>query len=463
MAEPRPLFGQPVGAAEHRPDGTGTAGTAGDDIGAIAAWQHGTGSPSVVVADIDSGLDTAHPDLAPNLWVNPGENCSGCRSDGVDNDGNGYVDDWRGWDFVENDNVTNDPAKHGTHTAGTIGAAGDNGIGVIGVDPHVSLMPLRFLGGNGVGTTADAVEAMLYAARNGARVINGSWGGGEYSQAMVDALAEADVDGALYVASAGNSANDAAFYPAATDLPNVISTAATDQSDGLAWFSTFGDTVDLAAPGVHVLSTWPGGGYQYADGTSMAAPHVSGSAALLFSQHPGATPETVKALLFATVKQLPSLQGKVLTGGRLDLGAAADCSSHPRRLDRRAACGLRRRTRPPGGGADARRRVHVTGRCLGRRQRRRQPDHADDLRQRALLRQLRAVRHRPADGAGAGGRRQQHRNPHELRAGGGRAGGGRRAAHGVGGARRRRRWPPSRPRPATASPSTSAPGWARCR
>ena len=188
--------------------------------------------------------------------MNPGENCSGCRSDGIDNDGNGYVDDWRGWDFVEHDNITNDQANHGTHTAGTIGAAGDNGIGVIGVDPNVSLMPLRS-SRQRLRHHRRRDRGDLYAGRNGARVINGSWGGGEYSQAMVDALAEADADGALYVASAGNSANEAAFYPAATDLPNVISTAATDQSDGLAWFSSFGDTVDLAAPGVHVLSTWP--------------------------------------------------------------------------------------------------------------------------------------------------------------------------------------------------------------
>ncbi len=307
----------------------GTAGAAGDDIGAVRAWQHGTGSSSVIVADIDSGMLTSHPDLAANVAVNPGENCAGCRNDGIDNDHNGYVDDWQGWDFANHDNVPDDQAGHGTHTAGTIGAVGDNGIGVIGVDPHVSLMPLKFIGANGSGTNADAIGAILYAVDNGARVINSSWGGGSYSQALVDAIAYGDAHHVLYVASAGNSASDAAFYPAAVDLPNVISTAATDSSDGLAWFSTYGDTVDIGAPGVDTLSTINTGGYGFASGTSMAAPHVTGSAALLFSQHPDATPETIKALLFSTAKPLPALAGKVLTGARLDVGAAADCVSTP--------------------------------------------------------------------------------------------------------------------------------------
>jgi subtilisin family serine protease len=323
------LYGQLWGLHNTGQTVNGTTGTAGDDIGAVAAWQHGTGTQSLVVADIDSGMLTTHPDLAANLWINPGENCAGCRNDGIDNDHNGYVDDWQGWDFVNHDNLPDDQAGHGTHTAGTIGAVGDNDIGVIGVDPHVSIMPLKFIGANGTGTNADAIGAILYAAHNGARVINSSWGGGSYSQALTDAIATADAAGVLYVASAGNSASDAAFYPAATDLPNVMSTAATDQSDGLAWFSTYGDTVDMAAPGVDTLSTINTGGYGFASGTSMAAPHVTGSAALLFSQHPSATPETIKALLFVTARPLASLAGKVLTGSRLDVGAASDCVGTP--------------------------------------------------------------------------------------------------------------------------------------
>ncbi len=324
-----PMFGQLWGLKNTGQTVNGTAGTAGADIGAVQAWQHGTGSSSLIVADVDSGMLTTHPDLAANLWINPGENCAGCRTDGIDNDGNGYVDDWRGWDFVNHDNLPDDQAGHGTHTAGTIGAVGDNGIGVIGVDPNVSLMPLKFINANGTGTNVDAIQAILYAVDNGARVINGSWGGGSYSQALMDAIVNADAHGVLYVASAGNSASDAAFYPAAFDLPNVISTAATNNTDALAWWSTFGDTVDIAAPGQDTLSTISNGSYGYASGTSMAAPHVTGSAALLFSQHPQATPETIKALLFATATPLASLTGKILTGSRLDVGAAAECAATP--------------------------------------------------------------------------------------------------------------------------------------
>ena len=269
---------------------------------------------------------------------------------------------------------------------------------------------------------------MLYAVHNGARVINGSWGGGGYSQAMVDAIAEADAQGVLYVASAGNSATDEAFYPAAIDLPNVISTAATDQNDQLAWFSTFGDTVDLAAPGVDVLSTWPGGGYRYADGTSMAAPQVAGAAALLFSQHPAATPETIKALLFSTVKQLPSLQGKVLTGGRLDLAAAAGCQPAPDVWIDAPRPGFRDRARPPGGRADPGRRVRGAGRRHRQRRRGRLAADPDHGRQRPLHRQLRAGDDRPGDGACAGRRRHHHRHPRQRRAGRSGAGGGRPAA-----------------------------------
>ena len=304
------------------------SGTAGDDIGAKRAWAHGTGSSSVVVADIDTGLDVTHPDLAPNLWVNPGENCAGCRTDGIDNDGNGFVDDWHGWDFTSSHTVTGDANGHGTHTAGTIGARGDNGIGVIGVSPTVSLMPVRFIDSAGTGTDANAAAAIVYAVQNGARVINGSWSG-DYSQAVTDAIALANAHGVLYVASAENNGNANATYPSATDLPNVIAVAASDQNDKLASWSSFGDSVDLAAPGVNIESTWPGASYAFLDGTSMAAPQVSGAAALLISQHPTATVATIKALLLDSVTPVASMSGKVLSGGRLNVGAAADCSGSP--------------------------------------------------------------------------------------------------------------------------------------
>ena len=138
----------------------------------------------MTVAVIDTGVDWSHPDLSGQIWVNPGENCSGCRTDGIDNDHNGYVDDWRGWDFVDNDNNPMDDHGHGTHVAGTIGATGNNGVGVAGVNWNVRIMPVKFLNAQGSGSTADAISAVLYAAQNGADVMNNSWAGGDYSQAL---------------------------------------------------------------------------------------------------------------------------------------------------------------------------------------------------------------------------------------------------------------------------------------
>ena len=173
-------------------------------IGAASAWNRSTGSSSVVAAVIDTGVDQSHPDLAANTWVNPGEDCSGCRTDGADNDGNGYVDDWRGWDFVNDDNNPLDDHGHGTHVAGTIGAVGNNATGVVGVNWRVQLMALKFLSAAGSGTTADAVSAVLYATANGASVLNNSWSGDEFSQALADAIDAADERNSLFVAAAGN-------------------------------------------------------------------------------------------------------------------------------------------------------------------------------------------------------------------------------------------------------------------
>src|SRR5919201_2882240 len=187
------------------------------------AWSATTGSPDVAVGVVDTGIDYTHPDLAGNIWLNPGENCPGCRNDGIDNDGNGYVDDWRGWDFVNNDNDPMDDHGHGTHVAGTIGAVGDNGIGVAGVNWRVKLMALKFLDASGSGTTADAIRAVLYAADKGAVATNNSYGGDSYSQAFADAIAYADSHGSLFVVAAGNSSanNDASpTYPSSYSLPN---------------------------------------------------------------------------------------------------------------------------------------------------------------------------------------------------------------------------------------------------
>ena len=308
----------------------GLAGTPDADIDAPEAWSVSTGSAGVTVGVIDTGVDYTHPDLAANIWVNPGENCPGCRTDGVDNDGNGYVDDWHGWDFKNDDNDPFDDHGHGTHVAGTIGALGDNGTGVAGVNWTVKIMPLKFLGADGSGDAADAVRAVNYATAMGAKVTNNSWGGDGYSQALADAIAQADGHGSLFVAAAGNSFSNtdtSPNYPSGYDLPNVVAVAATDQRDARAWFSNYGRrTVDLGAPGTNILSTEPGASYQYLDGTSMATPHVAGAAALAWSAFPSASALGVKGLLFRTVDPNASLAGRSTTGGRLNVGNALACA-----------------------------------------------------------------------------------------------------------------------------------------
>jgi subtilisin family serine protease len=328
-----PLFSRLWGLDNSGQVVNGAVGTPDADIDAPEAWSVTTGSDNVTVAVIDTGIDATHPDLSSQMWINPGENCPGCRTDGIDNDGNGYVDDWRGWDFANNDNNPADDNGHGTHVGGTIGAAGDNGIGVAGVNWHVRLMPLKFLGTNGSGTAADAVRAVLYAADKGAVVLNNSWGGDGYSQALADAIGVADSRGSLFVAAAGNnfSDNDAnPTYPSSYELPNVISVAATDNRDQPAWFSNRGlRSVDLSAPGVDIYSTVPGGSYQYMSGTSMAAPQVSGAAALARAAFPGASALGIKDLLLNSTDTKSSLSGLTATGGRLNVANAVTCSGTP--------------------------------------------------------------------------------------------------------------------------------------
>jgi subtilisin family serine protease len=306
-------------------------GTADADIDAPEAWSTTTGSSSVVVAVIDSGMDTNHPDLAANIWTNPGESCPGCATDGVDNDGNGYVDDVHGWDFVNNDNNPFDDNGHGTHVAGTIGAVGSNALGVTGVNWNVRIMPLKFIGANGQGTADDAVRAILYAMRMGAVVSNNSWGGEESSQALEDAIADADAHGSLFVAAAGNSAKNTDTtpdYPSGFDVSNVLTVGATDQNDVRAWFSNYGKrSVDLAAPGTNIYSTWPGGSYRFLDGTSMAAPHATGVVALAKAAFPSASAIGLKALVLRTVDPNASFAGLSATGGRLNARSAVTCGS----------------------------------------------------------------------------------------------------------------------------------------
>jgi subtilisin family serine protease len=232
-----------------------TGGTPDADIDAPEAWDITTGSDSVIIAVVDTGVASNHPDLIDNIWTNTGE--TSC-SDGIDNDGNGYIDDCHGWDFIGNDNDPTDYYGHGTHVAGTIAANGNNSLGITGVMWQAKIMPLRFLGVSGSGTTADAISAILYASNMGAHVINNSWGGDGFSQALKDAI---DASPAVVVCATGNSGadNDASpFYPASYTSANIISVAATDHNDALASFSNYGTTtVDIAAPGVSIYSTIP--------------------------------------------------------------------------------------------------------------------------------------------------------------------------------------------------------------
>ena len=298
------------------------------DIDAPEAWNTTTGSRSVVVAIIDTGMDSKHPDLAANAWRNPGE----VAGDGIDNDRNGFVDDIGGWDFANNDASPTDDNGHGTHVAGTIGAVGNNGSGVVGVNWQVSLMPLKFLNASGSGTTSAAVAAINYATRMrrdfGINIVatNNSWGGGGLSTALRDAINAGANAGILFVAAAGNESNNndaSPSYPASHPSTSVISVAATDRSNRLAGFSNYGATsVDLAAPGVAILSTTPNGSYSSYSGTSMATPHVTGTVALLAAAYPQATAAEIRTAILSSVTRVAGLTGKVATGGLLNAAAA---------------------------------------------------------------------------------------------------------------------------------------------
>ena len=293
-------------------------GTAGADIDAPQAWDIETGSRDIVVAVIDTGVDYTHDELKNNMWVNVNE----IPDNGIDDDGNGYVDDYRGWDFANNDNDPMDDHFHGTHVSGTIAAEGNNGIGVSGINWRVRIMPLKFLTKDGNGSIEGAIAAIEYAASMGAQISNNSWGGSGSSQALHDAIANAEKLGHLFVAAAANDGQNNDLtpkYPASYDLPNIIAVAATDNKDNLASFSNYGVTaVDLGAPGVDILSLSPGNGYRLLSGTSMATPHVSGVAALILAHNPGMTYAEVKATILNSVDPVASLKGKTVTGGRLN-------------------------------------------------------------------------------------------------------------------------------------------------
>jgi hypothetical protein len=300
-------------------DPTGQAGKAGADIDVVPLWQEGFhGSSKILVAVIDTGMDWDHPDLKANLYTNPGE----IAGNGVDDDHNGFIDDVHGWNFVSNTNDSRDDHDHGTHVSGTIGAQGNNGIGVAGVNWEVSLLPVKFLDSNGSGSLDAAVESINYARIMKAHVMSNSWGGGGYSDALKQAIQKASDAGVLFVAAAGNESADndgTPTYPAGYDVPNVVSVAATDNSDKIASFSNYGGkTVHVAAPGVNVYSTVRDSKYNTFSGTSMATPHVSGIAALLWSANPGWSAADIKTRLIATSDPVQGLRRKVLSHGRVN-------------------------------------------------------------------------------------------------------------------------------------------------
>jgi len=292
----------------------------------------------VVVGILDTGIDYTHEDLAENMWQNLGEDTDGDGvlvyenstwvfdeddENGIDDDGNGYVDDFVGWDFVNDDNDPMDVHSHGTHCAGTIGAVMNNSIGINGVAINAKLAALKFLTDSGSGSTTDAIEALNYAIAMNIRITNNSWGGGYFSDALRIAIDSAKNNNHLFIAAAGNYNlnNDLYnFYPASYDNENIISVAATNRNDNSFISSNYGaTTVDIAAPGVGIYSCIPGNGYDYKTGTSMATPHISAVCAMVWGPWLGSSYSTIKNALMNSVDVLTSLEGKCLSEGRVNM------------------------------------------------------------------------------------------------------------------------------------------------
>lgn len=305
----------------------GQVGTKGVDVGALGAWTVTKGSHDVVVAVIDSGVDYKHNDLAENIWVNKGE----IPNNGIDDDGNGVVDDYNGYNAVDDNGDPMDVDDHGTHCAGIIGAEGDNGEGVTGVNWHVNIMPVRFISSGGGGTMSDAIEAINYVIKMkkrgvNVRVISASWGGTSYSRALEEAIKAAGKADILFVAAAGNSTIDndrMPHYPSSYKLDNVLAVAAMDNTEHLAGFSNYGkDSVHIAAPGKDIYSTITRNRYKFMSGTSMATPFVSGVAALVLAEDKNLSAVQLKKRLLDSATPVAELKNKVVTGGRLNAAAA---------------------------------------------------------------------------------------------------------------------------------------------
>ena len=328
-----PVYGSPwtifgiqdiAGASTPMPLASELPSMAGVDIGAQEAWSiYGNGSRDVVVALIDTGVDTSHPDLQGSLWVNADE----IPGNGIDDDGNGYIDDTNGWNFYANNNqlYAGTEDSHGTHAAGTIAAQSGNGIGISGIARagRVKVMVLKALGGNsGLGSSLSVIQAIRYAEANGATICNLSLGTLSNDPALYETIAKSSM---LFVAASGNNGMDTDVtpcYPASYNLDNVISVGNLTSNGMLHTTSNYGVvSVDLAAPGTYILSTVPGS-YGFMSGTSMAAPMVTAAAAMVYTYYDTSSPADVKRTLLSTTAPLPALQGQTATGGMLDLAAA---------------------------------------------------------------------------------------------------------------------------------------------
>lgn len=311
-----PMLGQLWGLKNvGQSDSSGHVGTMGVDIDAEKAWDIETGSDKMLVAVIDTGVDFNHPDLKDNIWTNEAE---AKGKPGVDDDGNGVIDDIHGYNAIDGSGNSMDDHGHGSHCSGTIGAKGDDGKGIVGVNWNTRIMGVKFLDAGGSGSLEDAIKAIDYATKMGAKVMSNSWGGGGFSQTLLDSIKATNDAGALFVAAAGNDSNnndEHESYPASYEVANIISVAAVDNAGTKADFSNYGKrSVHIGAPGVNIYSS-TGGAYDSWSGTSMATPHVSGVAALVWSHEPVMTAVQVKERILLTARPIAGLKGKTSTGG----------------------------------------------------------------------------------------------------------------------------------------------------
>ena len=299
-------------------------GLAGFDIDATLAWDVQTDAPGIVVASIDTGVDMNHEDLRDNIWTNPGE----IPGNGIDDDGNGFVDDVHGWNFVANNNNPADDNDHGSHTMGTVAAKGDNGVGVAGINWSAQIMPIKVCNSAGSCPTSAIIGGIDYATINHARISSNSYGGGGFDQATYDAISRANDAGVLFSAAAGNNGSNtdvSAFYPAGYSLPNIIAVAAMDRYGGKASYSNYGaTTVDLGAPGDQILSTTRNNTYAVFSGTSMACPHVTGAIAFLMGYNPTLNYLDYKQIVMDSAEPNDAMAGRSVTGGTLNLKTALD-------------------------------------------------------------------------------------------------------------------------------------------